>query len=196
MARPKRTSHQRQADLLVVEQLMIKGWGPTRIALHLSAIREYSIGKSMVIYDQTQLEHVWREQRLDRRDAMKMKALAEINLVRATAWDAWERSVKDSVKVRGEQQGATADGAAKAQPFRVTQEKLSQAGDPAFLRVVLDCNRREAALLGLDAGPEGMGEVIDAEPIKQTRVMLYVPKKVALKRVGDTNGETTIEAAH
>jgi hypothetical protein len=78
----------------------------------------------------------------------------------------------------------------------VTQEKLSQAGDPAFLRVVLDCNRREAALLGLDAGPEGMGEVIDAEPIKQTRVMLYVPKKVALKRVGDTNGETTIEAAH
>ena len=74
------------------------------------------------------------------------KLICEINLVRQAAWLGWERSLRDKQKtVRKAISGGSQDG--KSESTTTTE---TQAGDAPFLRILIDCNRRESALRGID----------------------------------------------
>lgn len=73
------------------------------------------------------------------------KLLDSNNLTRRAAWDGWEKSREDKVKTV-EKFGSG--------PMGPTSEEATttegQAGDPAFLRVVIECDKRESALRGIE----------------------------------------------
>lgn len=78
------------------------------------------------------------------------KLVDEMHLVRQAAWMAWERSLQDKVKTT-EKTITDPKGGIRREEMIVTE---SQTGDAAFLRIIIDCNRREAALRGLEKSPQ------------------------------------------
>lgn len=90
------------------------------------------------------------ESRDDRNDQMVRghveKLIDSNNLIRDAAWDGWERSKRDRVrKVEKETAGGKEGGTLESS---VTTE--GQSGDPAFLRVLIECDKRESALRGIE----------------------------------------------
>ena len=73
------------------------------------------------------------------------KLLDEVNLIRDAAWSGWKRSQEDRVKTV-EKAGNTPTGPTREET--ITTE--GQAGDPAFLRVLVELNKRESALRGIE----------------------------------------------
>lgn len=78
------------------------------------------------------------------------RLVAELLEVRREAWEAWEKSKEASVKNKASRKakGEGADAGTETTTERTVEEKY---GDPRFLSVILNCNEREARLLGLDA---------------------------------------------
>lgn len=70
----------------------------------------------------------------------------ELQFVRRAAWSGWKRSLQDKQKTI-EKKSVDAKGGTRTD---TTVTKESQSGDAAFLRIVLECNRREASLRGVE----------------------------------------------
>lgn len=74
------------------------------------------------------------------------KLIDEVNEIRQAAWAGWNRSQVDKVKtVEKTTTGGTQDG--KSEETISTEGK---EGDSPFLRILVDCNRRESALRGIE----------------------------------------------
>lgn len=169
------------ADLLLCEQLRVKGWELQEIADHLKTIRPYSLTAVTICTDLKKSEKLWREQTIETRQRAKERLLREVNLVRKRAWEMLDKSAQDQVKTRAEMNGATVEKAAKSQPVKLTRENMAQYGDPGLLKVILECNRREAEIMGLDELTSfkissADGDVAPALAT-ESKVILYLPKK-------------------
>lgn len=180
MAAVKRTRHQMEADALVIQELTVKGWGPHAIAAHLNGQRPYKLSAPQISYDLTKLEKRWQTEAVELRTAHKLRLLREINAVRERAWRMLEESAKEHVRIKADLQGVTAEDAAASKPVRITRENAPRYGDPALLRVILECNKREADLFGVDEATHfrlhGEGDTVQATGA-ETRVVLYLPRK-------------------
>jgi hypothetical protein len=99
-------------------------------------------GQRMVSRDIAAITQEWRGRAALQLDEAKGKELARIDQVEAAAWVGWERSLQNAETTEAAVSGDRKSG-----------KKVSkgQAGDPQFLRVVLDCVAQRRALLGLDA---------------------------------------------
>lgn len=73
------------------------------------------------------------------------KLIDEVDMVREACWEGWDRSLKDRVRTVSKS-GSTPKG--PTHEDSTTTE--GQAGDPSFLRAVLECNKRESALRGIE----------------------------------------------
>lgn len=73
------------------------------------------------------------------------KLIDEVNLVREAAWDGFDRSQRD--RVRTVEKSGGSDKGTYDESSTTTE---GQAGSPAFLRVLLECNKRESALRGIE----------------------------------------------
>src|SRR5262249_22601142 len=84
--------------------------------------------------------------------AHRGKLLVEIDQARRAAWEGWERSKQNATRKQTRKivEGQTP---MSLSPIRVEKNKSEegQAGDAAFLFVVLKCNKREAELVGAAA---------------------------------------------
>lgn len=110
-----------------------------------------------------------REAKLESRPVLSARAyveklLDEVELVREEAWKAWE----DSKEVHVKRTAKTTKGGTAAEKKENTTVKDRRVGNIVFLRLILDCNKREAFLRGIDK--EGLAllqakteEVFDVE---------------------------------
>lgn len=74
------------------------------------------------------------------------KLVDEVNQIRQAAWTGWDRSRIDKVKtVEKTTSGGTQDGKSEG-----TISTEAKEGDSPFLRVLIECNRRESCLRGIE----------------------------------------------
>jgi len=100
------------------------------------------VGKATVSRDLKRIHARWQEIAIDAREEWVRKELARLLIVEREAWRGWKRSLKDrQVRTTKQTESGTEE----------TEKVEGQAGDPTFLARVLDCIRRRADLLGLDA---------------------------------------------
>lgn len=158
MARPKRTKTEREKALALVAELDGRGWTQRQIA------KELGVSAPMVCYDLKQVRRRYAASTLESRAALVNEKLAELRQIKAEAWDAWERSCLDAVQVVDEK--VLRNGKTRKRPtlfdadpspdddelttVRQVTTTHNRPGDPRFLAVVLQAQRDERALLGLD----------------------------------------------
>jgi hypothetical protein len=136
----KRTAAQRAADLSYAEHHHLRGRTHTRIAEMLSMERGYSISRQQIAYDLKGLEQEWVANAQELIKLTKARALKSLAMQEAAAWDGWEASHRP------------------AEAFTTSIQSLSRrkdaranfAGDPAYLKIMLEIHDRRARLLGLD----------------------------------------------
>ncbi len=114
-------------------------------------------------------------------------ALDSLAEVEREAWLAWERTKRPAVESRRER-GSGPDG-----PIRKAQRVTKyQAGDPAFLQVILGCQTQRRALLGLDAPTKAQQFVMDELKAGLERLRANLPEalfaQVAGLLAGDAGG--------
>lgn len=143
--RRSRTKVQREMDLAVLAEKVLKGWPKGTIAQYLE------ISPSQLSYDLKKLRERWKEEAIENTDAERQLMLRKLRLIEKEAWEAWERSrqprkITASVK--------TAKGSAIDQ-FRHQQRSEERDGNVQFLKAVLDAIARQADILGISAESGG-----------------------------------------
>lgn len=164
----KRTPTERTADLLWLEREYLRGTrNPVKLANMLATQRSYRISGEQIRYDLARLREGWREATKSTYDEHVQAVLAELEEQERELWAAWERSKLDeeihsketkrlatAQPVFGE--AGAADGMMPVQPLAGVAEvkeghkQKGQAGDPSFMRLILDIQIRRCKLLGLD----------------------------------------------
>lgn len=106
--------------------------------------REVGVSVTTVFHDLDRARQKWKEETAKSyADHLPIK-LAELDAIRAAAWDGWKRSLLDEVTKKREA-GETDKG---ANSKRSTQRR-GQSGNPIFLARLESCLRLECRLLGL-----------------------------------------------
>ncbi len=149
MALNKRTQAQRAADIVLIENLHLRGKTQIEIAEIISSQRPYTLSRQQVDYDLRSLTNLWLAEATAERDSAIAKELATIRALQAEYWAAWEQSKNERTKARQESGGKSKDG--KPNVIKATMEKEQRDGNPAFLAGVMSCIERRCKLLGLDA---------------------------------------------
>jgi hypothetical protein len=100
----------------------------------------------------------WRETRALEIGQAKIAELERINEVERTAWDAWEKSILMKTTTEKNSGGSNQSGGYNNEEKTVRVEET--AGNPAFLRIVMDCVDKRCEILGLNSPLklEGTGE--------------------------------------
>jgi hypothetical protein len=139
----KRTAAQRSADLRYAEHHHLRGRTHARIAEMLSKERGYSISRQQVAYDLKGLEQEWMAEAEELVGLGRARALKSLAMQEEAAWDGWDtsRRLPDVLAVL----------ASPAHPsLRRKDANASFAGDPAFLKRVMEIHDRRTRLLGLE----------------------------------------------
>lgn len=121
-----------------------------RLYLRGASIRDLSLafGKPVDAISQSLQRGVEQKQNLPPQSvrAYLEKLIDEINLIRQAAWSGWERSQMDLVKST-EKNVSGGTGGGRDESTVIT---VGQAGDTSFLRIIAECNKREATLRGIE----------------------------------------------
>ncbi len=140
----QRNRAQRAADLLFIEQSVLKGKEHAEIAEDIAVLRNYRLSRQAVTKAVAQLRSRWEAAAIETFAAHRAKELRRLEAVGREAWSAWESS--------------------KASPTGT-----AEPGNPAFLGHVLGAHDRRGKLLGLLApvrtevsGPAGGAVRIDS----------------------------------
>lgn len=169
---PKRTTIQRERDLLQVAEMYLRAETQEAIAVAISEnYPSFGITRQQIGYDIKKLIKRWLKSQLINIDEAKARELAKVDRLEREYWDAWERSKEDKETVTKEKiervaaqpeddkAGRADDKAGRA---KVQMRSEGQVGNPAFLSGLQWCIERRCKLLGLDApqkqeisGPEG-----------------------------------------
>lgn len=139
MARPHtRTEGQKTARKEEIRRLYARRYTQEQIA------QELGIARSLVSYWLKKIEEDAQAAVADRAAEIRrtLDALAEVE---REAWSAWERSKRPAVRSQRER-GSGPEGPVR----KVRRTTEYQAGDPAFLNIVLSCQQQRRQLLGLD----------------------------------------------
>lgn len=182
----KRSKAQREKDLLLVERDVLgKGMSYRDFAEQLNSKRPYSITYVAVAHDvKTVLKRLRERYNVDTANYMA-KLLLRYDAIYQEAWKSWEASKVDLTKRKGVMAGTVSSSPQQQQQMvpsygrdEVTTERRD--GDPQYLRVMMDCNKEIAKLVGLhvqhnyyqqnnyhtsDTGKEKVIEVYDLGPI-------------------------------
>jgi len=102
----------------------------------------YGLSRQQITADLATIRAAWLASAVRDFDAAKAEELAKVDEVERAAWDGWARSQQPKEVTHQEDR----DGKRKA-----SLRKEGQAGNPAFLQVVLTCIDKRCAILGLDA---------------------------------------------
>ena len=135
MAAPKRTPTQRENDLEKIAAFYLKGMRQADIA------QQIGVDQSQISRDLKTVHARWRESAMVNMNEVKHRELARIDELERTYWDAWARSMNETVKTRTEKES---NGATKA-----SVAKESQVGNPTYLSGVQWCIEQRCKIFGL-----------------------------------------------
>jgi len=134
-----RTPAQKDADRQQVAKLSLEGLSTYAIAAQMN-VSQRTVWRDLEI-----IRKEWRDRSVEMIDEVKAKELAKLDKVEAEAWAAYWRSTTDREKRVAEMRPGPSGG-------KFTKiETEGQAGDPRFLKIILDCQERRAKILGTDA---------------------------------------------
>lgn len=137
MAAPKRTPFQRDADLERISGMYLKGKRQWEIADALG------LARTQIAYDLKTIRERWIASSVRNFDEERGIALAKIDVLERTYWDAWVKSCEEKTR-KSIQQNPFGDKSTS-----VTTETL--LGNPAYLQGVERCIEQRRKILGLDA---------------------------------------------
>jgi hypothetical protein len=144
MAATKRTRDQRERDRARCADLYAKGWTQAAIA------KEMGVAQSQVAYDMAAVRKAWRDSALRSWDELRSEQLAKIDMLEATYWAGYERSLKDRTRERvGQHTGISASGA-PVDVAVVERTVEMRDGAIAHLAGVERCINLRCKLLGLN----------------------------------------------
>lgn len=112
--------------------------GETQVAIG----RALEVDHGTISRDLAAIRAEWLASSLRDFDAARAQELARIDEVERAAWIGWTKSQESAETLE-----AVVDGDRR----RSRKTSKGQAGDPRFLKVVIDCVNRRCAILGLDA---------------------------------------------
>ncbi|HCR17483.1 MAG TPA: hypothetical protein DIU35_08370 [Candidatus Latescibacteria bacterium] len=142
---PKKTRNksEREAHLNLVAQGIRDG------KTMRQQMRELDRSMYAIQYDRAQLKMRWAKENNQHIQMEKFDQLEKLNRIEEEAWEAWDRSVGETVK-----QTRRVTQKAGAQTQIVSEETVTLAGDPRFLEQVNKVVVQRRAILGLDAPKE------------------------------------------
>ena len=171
-----------------VAALKVKGLSIRQIyaRLHADGIhnphtgRPWSIG--ILSEDLQVIDEQWKTEAMKDWGTWKKQELEKIDQIEKEARTAWERGIGKKQKTTQEKTTGGKDGGSSK--VGIVTEELN--GDPRYLQVMLDCQKRRAQMIGFDAalksehsGPGGGPiEVSDAErAAKLEQILLVVAER-------------------
>lgn len=145
MAAPKRSVFQREADLSEITSLYLQGKSQQEISETLAGMRNYSLSQQVISRDIQSVIKRWQKNEEDDLRVAKLKELAKIDLLEATYWKAWEKSLAPIEKQATEKK----DGRYASMSAKLTKEDT--CGDPRYLAGVQWCVEQRIKIFGLFA---------------------------------------------
>ncbi len=136
MTGPKRTKVERVQDRALIAELLLKGWTQTAIGEHLE------ISQSQVSRELRRIKEDWKKESNRDFDLSVEQELKRLELIERTYWQAWEKSLQPKESTSSEKKGSE---------VKVGKRTEQRAGNPQFLKGVMECIDRRCKLLGLDA---------------------------------------------
>ena len=162
MARTRRKKAQREADLLEISRMYVRGVTQLEIAAALE------VSQQQISYDFQELQRRWAKASMVIISEAKGKELAKLDALEREYWEAWARSREHKESRTTEMSNETEAQLEMFPPekviilpgTKVTIRQEGQCGDPRYLEGILRCVAKRAEILGLDApkkfsGPDG-----------------------------------------
>ena len=158
---PKRSPLQREQDRVVIARMSLQGKTQQEIANFLE------LDRSMISLELKAIRIEWKSSSLRDFDEARGQKLAELEVVKAELWQAWQESNGQNESTLTEKIGNVAAAEAGGRPG-VSQSRIkhqvrqqSDPGDVAYLSGVVNCIKEQSKLLGLypEAGT-GTGQSI------------------------------------
>lgn len=150
---PKRTSVQREADLVEVAKLYVRGYTITAIVQEVNAIHkgQYTIAYSAIDRDIKEIRRRWAQSSIIDFNEAKARELAKLDELEHTYWDAWLKSTKDVKKNTVEQTNDTNLPSALPNYSRSKAKTVVEErdGNIEFLKGVERCVQERCKLLNL-----------------------------------------------
>lgn len=141
MSHSDRNPSQKAKHLADIARLYLQGQSQSAIAVQLK------IDQSTVSRDLKELRSFWRESAIRDFDSHKAEQLAKIDVLEATYWEAWMRSLTTRETLTNESGESDAKGAFTK---TITRRDV-MLGNPAYLAGVERCIAERCKLLGLYA---------------------------------------------
>jgi len=121
-----------------VAELYLKGWTQVAIA------RELGVSQATVSGDIKANRKEWRTQRLDNMEELALEEQKRLLQIEREAWSGWERSQQPVETTRITQRNGE----------KTAEKKIrQQAGDPRFLKILLEAKQKRCDLLQLNGAP-------------------------------------------
>ena len=98
--RHKRTRAERKRDLADVAALHVAGNTQQEIADWISSHRPYKLDRSQIAYDLKELQSQWQQKSTKTIRRAGVEEVVRINQIERLAWDCWDRSIGEVVRVR------------------------------------------------------------------------------------------------
>jgi len=156
MTAPKKRGHRNQ------QKIRSAKLRPKVVKLYLEGVTQKEIGKQVGLSQpsiskliQASLRN-WQETELANVEQYVRDELERLAIIEARAWEGWERSCEDAVRVttKAVEVDPKDKEAAKIPAIERTTTREGQAGDARFLEVALKCVAKRCDLLGLNAPKE------------------------------------------
>lgn len=141
MSSSDRNPSQKASNLQDIARLYLQGQSQSAIAAQLK------IDQSTVSRDLKELRSLWTDSALRDFDEAKSLQLAKIDVLEATYWEAWMRSLTTRETLTNESGESDAKGAHQK---TITRREV-MLGNPAYLAGVERCIAERCKLLGLYA---------------------------------------------
>jgi len=143
----KRTDTEIQRDRALIAELHHKGHKDTAIVEILNTRPDvtYQISRRMVTYDRNKLIAEWKKDQYEHTDAWVAQTIAELEVMKAEAWRAWERSLDENTRTK------VKDAIGReGEILSLTEAYTTQGvGDTKYLDIVMKCIQERNRLRGL-----------------------------------------------
>lgn len=144
-----RTEGERQAHLNIIAEHYLRGYSMRQIVETINKKSKRKTSIRTVHNDIKSLLADWKEYRVEEIEDAKRIELERINGVEQTAWKGWEKSLKLKSTVTKKKSGSTVQGTFESDEDSTKVDE--SAGNPAFLKIVMDCINKRCEILGLNS---------------------------------------------
>lgn len=166
---------------------------------------DYTVSRQTVGRDLIKLDKQWTERAVAIVDEEKAKALAEIDALQETYWQAWERELvpdgqetvfeteTEDIDEEGHQHDKKGDWTHKKKTIKVKRRLGPQNGPGWALQGIQDCIEKRCKILGINA-PDKMAltDPTGEHEYREARDDLLADIQRSLARIATTNGAAEI----